>query len=232
MQYFLRTLLLAGFCLISVSGHAQIVRIGPWGEVRVRVRFVNVDVSPFGGTHVRAPFVDIATPGYGYLANQPAVVERRFSPAYSESASSASPPTFGSTSVPYNAPPLDEKWLEWARDGESLETLEPRLFDLFAESCSQLYRDLGNIQNGSSLRSYLNVSLIDGTQVRQLSAEQLDKMILNFDALNRTGEFASIAQWPSFQATRARLHYIRRLVERRREAASMPEEIIQERRAF
>ncbi len=63
---------------IVMSSHAsaQMVRVGPFGGVNVRVPFVSVDVLPFGGgTRVRAPFTAVDTrlyalgyggPGYGY----------------------------------------------------------------------------------------------------------------------------------------------------------------------
>ena len=63
--------LIAFACLLVpsifvASADAQLVRIGPWGGVRIRVPFVSVDVSPWGDTHVRAPFTDVHAPGDRY----------------------------------------------------------------------------------------------------------------------------------------------------------------------
>ena len=48
----------------SATADAQLVRVGPFGGVRVRVPFVGVDVAPWGATSVRAPFFSFRSPGY------------------------------------------------------------------------------------------------------------------------------------------------------------------------
>lgn len=47
--------------LLPTVADAQLLRVGPFGGVRVRAPFVSVDVSPFGGTRVRAPFTSVDT---------------------------------------------------------------------------------------------------------------------------------------------------------------------------
>lgn len=64
-------LLIALACLsvpswFVASADAQMIRVGPWGGVRIRVPFVGVDVSPWGDTRVRAPFTHVEAPGYRY----------------------------------------------------------------------------------------------------------------------------------------------------------------------
>ena len=59
---------IATFALILVlssdSVSAQLVRIGGFGNVRIRAPFVAVDVSPFG-SRIRAPFTSVNTGYYG-----------------------------------------------------------------------------------------------------------------------------------------------------------------------
>jgi hypothetical protein len=57
-------------CLIgAAAAEAQIVRIGPFGGVRVRAPFTSVDVLPYGGgTRVRAPFTAVDTGAFQYGA--------------------------------------------------------------------------------------------------------------------------------------------------------------------
>lgn len=52
------------------SANAQLVRVGPWGGVRVRVPLVSVDVSPWGDTRVRAPFTHVEAPGDYYRSHR------------------------------------------------------------------------------------------------------------------------------------------------------------------
>ncbi len=58
-------LFLALQILLTSDVSAQLVQIGRFGGVRIRVPFVSVDVAPGGATRVRAPFTSVNTPGYG-----------------------------------------------------------------------------------------------------------------------------------------------------------------------
>lgn len=233
MKSYLTITVMIGLSSVATQSHAQIVQIGPLGGVRVRVPFVNVDVGPFGGTHVRAPFVDIATPGFGAFAPGAVIMRRSYAPDYQLSPSFVAPPANSLSTLPYEGPPLDEHWVEPMRTGESLEAFQLRVLEKLAASWTQLYADLEGIKNGDSLQTYLNIPQAALRDFRRLSGVQLDRIIVNYEAMNRTSEFAYVVRLPSFQETRSQLHFIRQLATQGQDDdAAKAEELLRDRRAF
>ena len=67
LRYISCTVCCTAFFTMTSVAEAQILRIGPFGGVRVRAPFVSVDVLPNGGgTRVRAPFTAVNTGPVGY----------------------------------------------------------------------------------------------------------------------------------------------------------------------
>jgi len=103
---------------------------------------------------------------------------------------------------------------------------QERLHHQLIASSRRLQRDLNRVVNGESLKAYLSLpaGVDEDSPDGQPAAEELARVISNYEALNRTSQFRAVARLTSFQATRRHLaDYQRSLATESRADASLEE---------
>jgi hypothetical protein len=200
---------------ISSIADAQIVRLGPFGGVRVRAPFVSVDVLPNGGgTRVRAPFTAVDTPPYRYRAPGYRSPGYRPSPGYRGPVypapavpaypSAGAVPAYPNGGYVYPQPD-DRQSARPAAPGSVREAL--------LASAEQLKRSLSaRRDDGDVWLNYLQPDRVIETIRRGESGDSLRPLLRNYDGVAANAGLSSISGARGFRETH---QWLRALVERR-----------------
>lgn len=207
---FASALIAVGLALIPAAASAQIVRVGPFGGVRIRAPFVRVDVSRLGGTRVRAPFTRIRTPGYG--AYRPSIEYPPLPPA----------PPFGRPSMlpgEYDRPagrtgrrlatPLDGRFggrgeLERPNNDAGASVVDPRMVRAQLRSAAmRLRRSLSRRENDADAwMEYLAPARIIEVIDRGEPASEVKHLVGNYDGVVANPRLTLVAEARGFEDTR------------------------------
>lgn len=192
---FFRALLGAGAAIVMLlpaPAEAQIVRRYRGGGVAVRAPFVRVDVGPYGETSVRAPFVAVDDPGSVYVGPRARRLRR---PLY------AVPP--GGV-VPSQQPTLAE-YRPLPTSAELAAMDLPTLVQTLRDLEATLMYELSRFDKAAGWQWYL--ALPDdalgspGEPEISVRLDVLEKQLARFDKVAAGGQFAKIAELPSFPVT-------------------------------
>lgn len=197
--------------LISVASwaDAQIVRVGPFGGVRVRAPFVSVDVLPYGGgTRVRAPFTAVDAGPYGYPPGFPRAY--RTLPGY------RTPPVYPAPVYPVPSYPRSGGYV-YPQPEDRQQSARPATTSsartALAVAAQQLKRNLSARRNDSQVwLDYLQPDRIIDAMKRGESADSLRNLLGNYDGVVANGGLSSVSNTPGFRETHA---WLRALIENR-----------------
>lgn len=207
-------------CLAMTSvADAQVVRVGSFGGVSVRVPFVSVDVLPYGGgTRVRSPFTSVNTGAYRYgypagyaLYSAPAPVPVYRAPLYPA-------PVYFLPHYPEagNVNPEPNVYKsEWAAPSDSLP-------DRLIASAQQLKRSLLLRRDDSDIwLDYLGPDRIIATIEGGESPGSLRTLLINYDGVVGNPDLWSITRASGFSQTH---QLLRDFADRPSEASDTPME--------
>jgi hypothetical protein len=208
-------------CLAMTSvADAQLVRVGSFGGVSVRVPFVSVDVLPYGGgTRVRAPFTSVNTGayryGYGYPAGYvpyPATVPVYPAPVYPAPVYSA--PLFPEAGYVNPEPNVYQSVRRASSDS---------LPDRLIASAQQLKRSLSLRGDDSDIwLDYLGPDRIIANIDRGESPGSLRTVLINYDGVVGNPDLSSISRASGFRQTH---QLLRDFVDRPSAASDTPMEL-------
>jgi hypothetical protein len=195
-RYISCTVCCIAFVSMTSIAEAQIVRIGPFGGVRVRAPFVSVDVQPYGGgTRVRAPFTSVntgpfrypyAVPGYPIRPGYPALPALPPAPVYPV-------PAYPNGGYVYPQP----DGYQAARPSTS-----GAVRDRLLASAQLLKRNLSaRRDDGGVWLNYLQPDRIIETIQRGESADSLRTLLGNYDGVVANPGLTSISRASGFRET-------------------------------
>lgn len=215
LRFVSRTLCFVALVSVASMADAQILRIGPFGGVRVRAPFVSVDVLPYGGgTRVRAPFTAVDTGAYGDRYPGYRVPEYRGVPGYRPSP--AYPPAYQLPAYPrggYVYPQPDDRQAARAATPTSVRS------SLLA-AAQQLKQSLSARRDDADVwLNYLQPDRIIDAIQRGESGESLRSLLRHYDGV-ANGGLTSISSERGFAETR---RWLGAFVQQRPEVSSAGE---------